>query len=61
MARKGWNQKRLSEKAMISQAGISKILNHKIPISANNALKIAQALDIEIDDLFEIRFKEAAE
>ena len=61
MARKGWNQKRLSEEALISPAAISKILNHKMPISANNALKISQVLNIEIDDLFEIRLKETAE
>lgn len=58
MARKGFNQKALSEHSGLDPSTLSTFLNGKRDISPTSAKKIAIALDAEIDELFEIQINQ---
>ncbi|WP_153464810.1 helix-turn-helix domain-containing protein [Sediminibacillus terrae] len=55
MAKKGFNQKSLSESAGVNEATLSLFLNGKRTISAPTARNIAEALECELEDLFEFK------
>ncbi len=48
---KGWTQEQLGDKAQISKGFLSDVENNKRNVSAENALKIADALGISLDFL----------
>src|SRR5687768_17058961 len=48
---KGWTQEELADKAQISKGFLSDVENNKRNVSAENALKIADALGISLDFL----------
>lgn len=54
MEEKGINNHKLSKIANISQATISMFLNNKRDIKLNTACKIADALEISLDELREM-------
>ncbi|MEK5100930.1 helix-turn-helix transcriptional regulator [Cytobacillus sp. FSL M8-0252] len=60
MAEKGFNQKSLSEAAGLNQSTLSNFLNGRYGISTRSAKKIADTLDRELGDLFEIEIRELA-
>ncbi|WP_180956492.1 helix-turn-helix domain-containing protein [Bacillus canaveralius] len=59
MAQKGFNQKSLSDAADVNPATLSRFLNGKLSISPNSARKISDALDSELEEIFEIEIKES--
>jgi transcriptional regulator with XRE-family HTH domain len=48
---KGWTQEQLADKAQISKGFLSDVENNKRNVSAENALKIADALGMSLDYL----------
>ena len=52
---KGMNQLELAYKSGLSTASISFYENNKNVPSMNNAYKIAQVLEVSIDDLFKVK------
>lgn len=54
MAKKGFNQTLLSETSGLDRSSISNFLNGKRNPSPTSANKIAEALDTDIEELFEI-------
>lgn len=60
MAKKGFNQTDLSETAELNKSTLSLFLNGKRTISPTSARKIADALDSDLEELFEIEIKEMA-
>ncbi|EMC0291638.1 MULTISPECIES: helix-turn-helix domain-containing protein [Staphylococcus] len=56
---KGFNLSDLSNKAEISSTYLSQIVNGKKTPSPKLAKKIADALDVDIEDIFEFEIKEA--
>lgn len=48
---KGWTQEQLADKAQISKGFLSDVENNKRNVSAENALKLADALGISLDFL----------
>lgn len=56
---KGFNLSDLSNKAEISSTYLSQIVNGKKTPSPKLAKKIADSLDVEIEDIFEFEVKEA--
>lgn len=57
MAKKGFNQKTLSEASNLNPTTISLLLNNKKTVSGRTAIKIADALETDLEDLFEIEVK----
>lgn len=57
MAQKGFNQKSLADAAQLNTSTISLFLNGKRNISPTSARKIAEALDSELEELFEFQFQ----
>lgn len=57
MAYKGFNQTSLSKVVGLNQSTLSNFLNGKRGISPRSAKKIADALDKDIEDIFEIEIK----
>jgi len=55
MAKNGLNQRSLSSASGLNASTISNFLNEKHSPSPNSARKIADALDVNIDEIFEIR------
>ncbi len=55
MARKGLNQSSLSSASGLNASTISNFLNEKHSPSPNSARKIADALNVNIDEIFEIK------
>lgn len=60
MARKGLNQKELSVRSDLNPSTLSTFLNGKRDISPTSARKIADVLDADIKDLFEIHINQKA-
>lgn len=58
MAKKGFTQKKLSAVSGLNPSTISLFLNNKRLISTNSAKKIADALECDIESLFEIQIQQ---
>lgn len=56
---KGFNLSDLSNKAEVSATYLSQIVNGKKVPSPKLAKKIADALEVEVEDIFEFELKEA--
>lgn len=56
---KGYNFSDLSTKADISKTYLSHIMNGKRTPSPKMAKKIADSLDVDIEDIFKLEIKEA--
>ncbi|MEK4629983.1 helix-turn-helix domain-containing protein [Solibacillus sp. FSL R7-0682] len=53
MALNGYNQKILSDIAKVNKTTISLLLNNKITLTPKSAQKIANALSVEMNEIFE--------
>ncbi|MHA4767797.1 helix-turn-helix domain-containing protein [Staphylococcus capitis] len=56
---KGYNLSDLSNKTGVGISYLSQIINHKKNPSPKLAKKIADVLDVDIEDIFEFEIKEA--
>lgn len=56
---KGYNLSDLSNKTGVGISYLSQIINHKKKPSPKLAKKIADVLDVDIEDIFEFEIKEA--
>lgn len=56
---KGYNLSDLSNKTGVGISYLSQIINHKKTPSPKLAKKIADVLDVDIEDIFEFEMKEA--
>lgn len=54
MAKKGYNQRMLSQEANLNPCTVSKIFCRNASLSASSAIKLSKALEIPIQDLFDI-------
>lgn len=59
MAKKGFNQRVLSEKTGLNPSTVSNFLNGRYSISPKSAVKISEALGSELEELFEFEIKES--
>ena len=50
--KKGLNQKKVAKKIGVSPSEFSKIINNDRPFKVNHLIKIAEVLDMKIEDLF---------
>lgn len=58
MAKKGFNQKTLSETANLNPSTVSIFLNKRRSVSPTSARKIADALDCDINKIFEVEIND---
>ncbi|MGN4127238.1 helix-turn-helix domain-containing protein [Lysinibacillus sphaericus] len=59
MAKKGFNQKELSNQSKLDPSTLSTFFNGKRNISPGGAKKIADALDSNVDELFDIEIEQS--
>ena len=57
IVKKGWNVKQLAEQVPMDYVYLNKIINGKVNPSDLMAIKISNALEVDVTEIFEIKEK----